>query len=258
MQQLARAARGDYLMFTDADTVHGPESIAWAVTNLEWHSADCVSGYVFQEMSTLGEQFIVPATYIMSAMVLPLWLIAALPSPDLSFAIGQLIMFRREAFEAIGGIRRVRGEISDDLAIARELKKAGFREVFLDMRRYVRCRMYEGYRASFDGLSKNIYDIARHRSAALRRRRDAPRGFRRAPPRAAAHPDPDRRPRGPAHGSGGPAVPRGLGARPVRQGPAVVGPAAVSRALRAPPVHGVVVHGPGQEPDRAWCGRDGP
>jgi chlorobactene glucosyltransferase len=164
MQQLAEQARGEYLLFTDADTVHGPESLAWAVTNMRWHEADCVSGYVFQEMNTLGEQFIVPATYIMSAMVLPLWLIAALPAPGLSFAIGQMIMFRRGAFEAIGGYSRVRGKISDDLAIARELKKAGFREVFLDMRRHVRCRMYQGYRASFNGLSKNIYDLARNRS----------------------------------------------------------------------------------------------
>ena len=164
MQQLAREAAGDYLMFTDADTVHGRESIAWAVTNLEAHRADCVSGYVQQELVTLGEQCIVPATYIMSAMLLPLWLIAAVPIPGLSFAIGQLLVIRRAAFEAIGGYARVKGEISDDLAIARELKRAGFREVFLDIRRHVRCRMYDGYRASFNGLSKNIYDIVRRRT----------------------------------------------------------------------------------------------
>jgi chlorobactene glucosyltransferase len=164
MQQLAGFAAGEYLMYTDADTVHGRDSVAWAVTNLEYHGADCVSGYVFQEMNTLGEQFIVPATYIMSAMLLPLWLITALPAPSVSFAIGQLLIFRRSAFEAIEGYSRVRGQISDDLAIARELKKAGFREVFLDIRRHVRCRMYDGYRASFNGLSKNIYDIARRHS----------------------------------------------------------------------------------------------
>ena len=163
MQQLARQARGDYLMFTDADTVHGRESISWAVTNIEAHRADCISGYVFQELGSLGEFFIVPAIYIMSAMVLPLWLIGATRAPGLSFAIGQLIMFRRRAFDAIGGYSAVSGQISDDVAIARELKKAGFREVFLDMRRLVRCRMYSGYRSSFNGITKNMYDFAKRR-----------------------------------------------------------------------------------------------
>jgi chlorobactene glucosyltransferase len=58
----------------------------------------------------------------------------------------------------------VAGEITDDMAIVRVLKKAGFRQVFLDIRRYVSCRMYKGYRASFNGLSKNIYDFVRHRA----------------------------------------------------------------------------------------------
>ncbi len=167
MQQLAREARGDYLMFTDADTVHGRQSISWAVTNIEAHRADFLSGYVFQELATLGELFIVPVIYIMSAMVLPLWLIGATRAPGLSFAIGQLIVFRRSAFEAIGGYAAVSGQISDDVAIARELKKAGFRQVFLDMRRHVRCRMYSGYRASFNGISKNIYDFAKRRALFL-------------------------------------------------------------------------------------------
>jgi chlorobactene glucosyltransferase len=145
--------------------VHGRDSVAWAVTNIEWHGADCVSGYVHQELATLGELFTVPATYIMTAMVLPLWLVATTRTPALSFAIGQLIMFRRHAFQAIGGYSSVRGQISDDLGIARELKRAGFREVFLDIRRHVRCRMYDGYRSSFDGISKNIYDLIKHRSA---------------------------------------------------------------------------------------------
>ena len=167
MQQLADQAQGDYLMFTDADTVHGRQSVSWAVTNIEAHRADCVSGYVSQELATLGELFIVPAIYIMSAMLLPLWLIGATRAPGLSFAIGQMIIFRRGAFEAIGGWSSVKGQISDDVGVARELKRAGFREVFLDMRAHVRCRMYDGYRASFNGISKNIYDFAKHRTLFL-------------------------------------------------------------------------------------------
>jgi chlorobactene glucosyltransferase len=167
MQQLAGVARGEYLMFTDADTVHGRQSVSWAVTNLEAHRADCISGYVSQRLVTLGELFIVPTIYIMSAMVLPLWLIGATRASGLSFAIGQLIVFRRRAFEAIGGYASVRDQISDDVAIARELKRAGFRQVFLDVRRHVSCRMYSGYRASFNGISKNIYDFAKRRSLFL-------------------------------------------------------------------------------------------
>ncbi len=167
MQQLADEAQGDYLMFTDADTVHGRQSVSWAVTNMEAHRADCVSGYVSQELATLGELFIVPAIYIMSAMLLPLWLIGVTRAPALSFAIGQMIIFRRSAFEAIGGWSSVKAQISDDVGVARELKRAGFRQVFLDMRAHVRCRMYDGYRASFNGISKNIYDFAKHRTLFL-------------------------------------------------------------------------------------------
>lgn len=167
MQQLAAHAHGEYLMFTDADTIHDSQSISWAVTNIQAHKADCISGYVHQELETLGELFIVPAIYIMSAMVLPLWLIGATRVPGLSFAIGQLIMFRRRAFDDIGGYAAVSDQITDDVAIARELKKAGFREVFLDMSHHVRCRMYSGYRASWNGISKNIYDFAKHRSIFL-------------------------------------------------------------------------------------------
>jgi chlorobactene glucosyltransferase len=163
MQQLAEAASGDYLLFVDADTVHGEDSLAWAVANLERHRADCLSGYVAQELGSLGEMLIVPATYIISAMILPLWLIPVSREPVLSFAIGQLMLFRKGAFVRIGGYTRVAEQISDDVAVAREVKKAGLRLVFLDLRGQVRCRMYRGYQDAVQGLSKNIFDFFRNR-----------------------------------------------------------------------------------------------
>ena len=163
MQQLAVQARGEYLMFTDADTEHGPESIAWAVGNLERRRVDCLSGYVHQHIGSFGEMLIVPVTYIMSALFLPLWLIPFSRTPALSFAIGQLIVFRRRAFAAIGGYASVAQRISDDIFVAREVKRAGFRMAFIDLRRHVSCRMYEGYHAAFQGITKNIYDFFRRR-----------------------------------------------------------------------------------------------
>ena len=165
MQLLSQHAQGDYLLFTDADTVHTRESIAWAVTNINKHRSDFLSGYVRQELQSFGEALIVPTTYIMSTMVLPLWLIPRSNTSMLSFAVGQLVMFRRRAFEAIDGYSSVSDQISEDVFVARAVKKAGFRVVFLDIRRYVPCRMYEGYQESFNGIAKNIYDFFKNQPA---------------------------------------------------------------------------------------------
>ncbi len=165
MQTLSRYAQGEYLLFTDADTVHSPQSIAWAVTNINRHKADMLSGYAYLELGSFGESLIVPATYIMSTIVMPLWLIPFSRAPGLSFAVGQMVMFRRQAFQAVGGYAAVSDHISEDVFMARAVKRAGFRVTFLDLQDYVRCRMYEGYRAAFTGLSKNIYDFFKNQAA---------------------------------------------------------------------------------------------
>jgi chlorobactene glucosyltransferase len=167
MQQLSELAEGDYFLCTDADTVHARDSVAWAVTNLEWHRVDFLSGYVGQELHSFGEAVIVPAMYIMTAIIMPIWLIAATRTPLLSFAIGQFVVFRRTAYEAIGGYASVSGEISDDIFIARRLRAAGFRTIFLDIQKYVACRMYCGYRASFAGIGKNISDFLNRKVSSL-------------------------------------------------------------------------------------------
>lgn len=165
MQLLSQYAEGDYLLFTDADTVHSRESLAWAVTNINEHNADFLSGYVQQELQSFGEALIVPTTYIMSTVVMPFCLIPRVNSSMLTMAVGQMVMFRREVFEAIGGYSSVAEQISEDVFVARAVKKAGYRTVFLDLREQVTCRMYEGYRNSYDGVGKNIYDFFKNQPA---------------------------------------------------------------------------------------------
>jgi chlorobactene glucosyltransferase len=165
MQLLSQYADGDYLLFTDADTIHSRESLAWTVTNINEHRADFLSGYVQQDLRSFGEALIVPTTYIMSAIVMPFCLIPRANSSMIAMAVGQMVMFRREAFEAIGGYASVATQISEDVFVARAVKKAGYRTVFLDLRDQVTCRMYEGYRNSFDGVGKNIYDFFKNQPA---------------------------------------------------------------------------------------------
>jgi chlorobactene glucosyltransferase len=165
MQLLSRYASGDYLMFTDADTIHSRQSLAWAVTNINEHGADFLSGYVQQDLQSFGEALIVPTTYIMSAIIMPFWLVPRNNSAMLTMAVGQMVMFRRSVFQAIGGYASVAEQISEDVFVARAVKKAGYRTVFLDLRENVTCRMYEGYRNSFDGIGKNIYDFFKNQPA---------------------------------------------------------------------------------------------
>jgi chlorobactene glucosyltransferase len=165
MQLLSRYASGDYLMFTDADTIHSRESLAWAVTNINEHGADLLSGYVQQNLQSFGEALIIPTTYIMSAILMPFWLVPRSNSSMLTMAVGQMVMFRREVFENIGGYSSVAEQISEDVFVARAVKKAGYRTIFLDLSDNVSCRMYEGYKNSFDGIGKNIYDFFKNQPA---------------------------------------------------------------------------------------------
>ena len=165
MQLLSQYAGGDYLLFTDADTTHSPQSLAWAVTNINRHGADFLSGYVQQDLHSFGEALIVPTTYIMSAIIMPFWLVHRTSAPMLTMAVGQMVVFRREAFEAIGGYTPVADQISEDIFIARAVKRAGYRTVFLDLHEHITCRMYAGYTNSFNGIGKNIYDFFKNQPA---------------------------------------------------------------------------------------------
>ena len=167
LHQLAEQASGEYLLFTDADTVHAPDSVAWAAANLEWHRVDLVSGYARQTLGTFGEALTVPIMYLMTAIVMPIWLIAATRAPFFTFAIGQFVMMRRKAYDQAGGYAAISHEINDDIAIARAVRRAGFRTIFLDARRYVSCRMYDGFRGAFEGLTRCIAEFINRRLVSL-------------------------------------------------------------------------------------------
>jgi chlorobactene glucosyltransferase len=156
LSQGAAVARGDVLMFTDADTVHGPGSVSWVVTNLEDHRADFISGYLRQEAVSFGEKLVVPTEYAMM-MFMPLALLPHRNSSGFSFAIGQLVAVRREAFDGAGGFGAFRDSIVDDMSMAERLKGCGYRTVFLDATGAASCRLYSDYGTAFHGTMRSIF-----------------------------------------------------------------------------------------------------
>ena len=154
--QLARAARGELLLFTDADTNHHPRCLADAVAALTAQEADLLTAFPKQEVVTWAEQLIVPPL-TWSFAFLPLRLAYRSPSPALSITIGQFMLFRRQAYETIGGHAAVRQEVADDTVLGRNIKKYGLRWRLADGGSRIRCRMYRNFLQVFEGYSKNLF-----------------------------------------------------------------------------------------------------
>jgi chlorobactene glucosyltransferase len=158
LHRLSEAAGGDWLYFTDADTIHKPGSVGHVLGLAGLYKADLVSGYVRHLIGGFGEAQVVPAIYLLSMIAMPLWLVNVVKAPFISHAIGQAMFFKASIYKKSGGYSAVRDKVSEDVRIARLVKKQGGRVLFADLKDQVSCRMYEGYASAIAGLSKNVYD----------------------------------------------------------------------------------------------------
>ena len=159
LHQLSSHARGEILIFTDADTIHSPASISWAVTNLQCMKTDMISGFIGQVYMSFGELITVPLMFFLTGFVIPLFLNRITKLRCFSAAIGQFIAIRHEVFNAIGGCQEFKKKTSEDIYMSRLVKRKGYSTRFLNITEHVNCRMYEGYRNAVEGIGKNIFDF---------------------------------------------------------------------------------------------------
>jgi chlorobactene glucosyltransferase len=159
LHQLSQHAKGDLLLFTDADTVHSPASISWAVTNIDALKTDMISGYIGQIFLKFGEVVTVPLMFFLTGFFIPLFLNRFTGKSWFSAAIGQYIVIKTTVFRAIGGCEAFKKKTSEDIYMARYVKQRGYRTRFLNITEYVKCRMYKGYRSAIEGIGKNVFDF---------------------------------------------------------------------------------------------------
>jgi chlorobactene glucosyltransferase len=161
--QLFESARGDILFFTDADTVQTPNTLKKVASSMKGERADLITGVPKQILGSWSEKMLVPLFPWAFYTFNPLLLAYAIRFPELSAAVGQLMVFRREAYQKIGGHASVRESMVEDLELARRIKANGLSWRVMDITRMISCRMYRNSGEVFQGLAKNLFAAFEHR-----------------------------------------------------------------------------------------------
>ncbi len=148
-------SKAEWLLFTDADTVHLPGSLARAVTEAEEHHAVLLSYSPHQEIETFTERVLMPVVFSELACQYPPKLVSD-PESECAAANGQYLLVRRDIYFAIGGHRAISGSILEDVALARRVKRSSGRIRFRYGGDQVSTRMYRSWQQLRDGWTKNL------------------------------------------------------------------------------------------------------
>ena len=171
--QLARAATGEFLFFTDADTTHAPGTVSAAVAYAERRRASLVSAWPRLVTVTWSERLIIPMILLLGLTLYPHWLVLALQRwpgaarflprtvrRGLGAGNGQFMFWRRAAYDTVGGHAQLRAHLVEDVALGRavaERMDEGLRLFNCDALRFSTCRMYRSFGEVWEGFTKNLW-----------------------------------------------------------------------------------------------------
>jgi len=160
--QLSQQATGELILFTDADTRHVPNTLRDTVSALIDQDVDLLTAFPHEEMLSWGERLTVPILSFSLFCFFPILLVEKLRLSSPSVTIGQFMLFRRSAFDVIGGYETIRAELVDDVVLGRNIVNQGFRWKLLDATGHVSCRMYQNFSDAVEGFTKNLYSFFGH------------------------------------------------------------------------------------------------
>ncbi|MCX5649248.1 MAG: glycosyltransferase family 2 protein [Planctomycetota bacterium] len=152
----AREARGEWLLFVDADCRQAPHSVRVGVEFCAAEGGEMLSLWPVLEMRSFWENAVQPvAGSVLVAWFRPGWVND--PKHRAAFANGQYILIRRSTYEAVGGYGAVRAKVVEDIAFAREVKGRGHRLLNAVGQDLFTTRMYDSLRAMWKGWTRIFY-----------------------------------------------------------------------------------------------------
>lgn len=155
----AQQARGEWLLFTDADTQLLPGAVARALADATRTGALLVSYSPGQQMETWWERAVIPFIYCWLAMQYSYEQVNS-PYSRQAAANGQFLLIRRDAYDQVGGHAAVAADILEDVELARRVKQAALGIHFAPGEGIASTRMYSTFPEMWQGWTKNLYLLA--------------------------------------------------------------------------------------------------
>jgi chlorobactene glucosyltransferase len=154
--QMSQTAKGDILVFTDADVQWAPEALSSLVSAMQSTRADLYTVWPTQHTVTWAERLCVPLMAVVVIGYLPVIGTHYVPLSVFGAANGQCMAWRRHAYQLTCGHEAVFDNVLEDVTLARMVKGAGLRLRMADGNHLISCRMYNDWRSVRDGYAKNI------------------------------------------------------------------------------------------------------
>ena len=151
----AGQARGRWLLFTDADTIHEPGDLSRAIHEAESHHAVLLSYSPRQIVTGFWQRAVMPLVFSELASVYRMQEIND-PRRSIAAANGQFLLVERETYFAIGGHRAVAADVLEDVALARAVKQSKRIIRFRYAPDALSTRMYRTTRDMIEGWTKNL------------------------------------------------------------------------------------------------------
>ena len=151
----AKRARGRWLLFTDADTLHEPGNLRRALHEADRHKVGVLSYSPRQMVSGLWQRALMPLIFCELALAYPPAKVSD-PAERIAAANGQFLLVEREAYRRLGGHAAVSEKVLEDveLAFLAKRRKIGLR--FRYAEDAVSTRMYRSTTAMIEGWTKNL------------------------------------------------------------------------------------------------------
>jgi chlorobactene glucosyltransferase len=149
-------AKGEILLFVDADTKHSHDCVTSSMVELEERDLDALSVEPYFAWTSFFQELTFSVFTLITACLFPIFLVNKKGS-KITLSNGQYIMIKKKVYDEIGGHKAIKDKILEDLAIAESVKKHGFSYNLILGTDFITVKMYRDMASFWEGWSRILF-----------------------------------------------------------------------------------------------------